>query len=183
MDEYKEEKCDKSLVFTVPGSLQVFIEDSPGVTKQLDNLDGFRIDHENNDLHYIQYNGRFWEKMVLKDVKLKAMRAVRDCPTRSNSHIIEFCYLPSLEKPFLSGVRIISSYNDDNIEDIHYEIGTVSGDNIFRERRYYNAGLKKLSDIVKICEDELVYMLETTGLETKNIQKMLKNINLLGENA
>lgn len=178
----KDTKDERPLAFNIPGSLQIFYEKTEGVTQQLSNLDGFRIDYsspENQDLHYVQYNGKFWEKMVLKNVKLKAMRSVRGCPKDSNSHVIEFCYLLSLEKPVLSGIKIITA--SDKAEQLHYEIGTTSGDNVLRERRYYNAGLKSLTDVIQICNEELNYLLETTNIEINNIHKILNNIEILGD--
>lgn len=169
---------EKPISFSVPGALQILVERQKGVFEQISNIDGLRIDPEEKKLHYSFFNGKTWEKAVISDATLTAVRSIRDSRNFFNSYTIEYFYLPAEKGLQPVGVKIASEKDSGQYFEIHYSAGQVSGDGILSEKHYFNAGIKTLQDVVKICKDELEHKAETEGVVIDVLLSTIDSITL-----
>lgn len=169
---------EKPISFSVPGSLQILVERRKGVFEQFSNVDGLRIDKENKEIHYVFFDGKSWEKAIIFDAELTAARSIRDAACYSNSHTIEYFYPTVSDTLTLVGLKISSEDASGQYFETHYKVGQTEGSGLMSEKQYYNAGIKTLQDVLKICKDELKYKAEKYTAEISNILSELETINL-----
>ena len=151
------EQTEDTRIFTIPGTLSFFAEKEKGSWEMFKNADGFRIDDNTKEIHYIQYDGE-WTKKVLKGYKFLACKAnwgISDHPRR---HLTEFFFGLVDGVTALIGVKVIifPIELEGEQKEHHYTVGDTSRENVkFKEQVYYSGGVKTTDEIINICKQEI----------------------------
>ena len=153
-------KNSGAISHSLAGALCIFASREEGVIEYFKNLDGFRLE-DDGTIRAIQFCGDRWLPFTLKGYKLIAMRSIRDHAYLMSSYAIEFFFNTSCSS--LHGVKITEETHTEVITATHYIIGECSSRFSVRKKIHYNAGLKTISDVLKICQME-IDLLENRGI-------------------
>ena len=145
---------------SLAGALCIFASREEGVIEYFKNLDGFRLE-DDGTIRAIQFCVDRWLPFTLEGYRLIAMRSIRDHAYLMSSYVIEFFFDTSCLS--LHGVKITEETHTEVITATHYIIGECSSSDSVRKKIHYNAGLKTISDVLKICQME-IDLLENKGI-------------------
>lgn len=162
MDEYNKDlsRDNRPLSFNLAGSLCIFVvkKDNTKSVEYFKNLDGFRVCPETGDIHAIQFAHDRWIKIILEGYELRAMRSVRDNRSKMSSYAVEFFFDSNRKE--LQGIKITNEDHDKNKSIIQHSWGNTKTQ--VAQKTYYGAGVKKLDDVIKICNMEIESMEDTS---------------------
>ena len=174
------EQTDYSRIFTIPGTLSFFAEKEKGKWEMFKNADGFRIDKNTEDIHYVQFDGE-WTKKVLKGYKFLACRAnwgISDHPRR---HLTELFYNKVDGVIALVGLKIIifPIKAEGEQKEHHYTVGDASKETtLFKEQIYYSGGVKTTKEIIDICKQEISCLSEKVLIDIPGWEDIMNEMML-----